>query len=204
MINLSILIPSWFAYVTACRKKSNCTSNTTAGHHWHFFSYKNPQNFYSHQLIYSDNILLPAILLWNEAWNLFWSSILTFMDLRFHKIQTCTRPCNIVFVILNCFCLIFSYYLSKFAFVYLWLHGNKTATSKSNSTHGIMIAASSQIPYFIWQDFRMQQKWISISVVDVEVTILHTFYFVNLQCLFNKLLWADTKRLQEIGWGVFC
>ena len=62
-------------------KKSNCTSNITAGHHWHFFPYKNPQNFYSHQLIYSDNILLPAILLCNEAWNLFWSSILTFMDL---------------------------------------------------------------------------------------------------------------------------
>ena len=142
MINLSILIPSWFPYVTTCRKKFNCTSITTAGHHWHFFSYKNPQNFYSHQLIYSDNILLPAILLCNEAWNLFWSSILTFMDLRFHKIQTCTRPCNIVFVILNCFCLIFSYYLSKFAFVYLWMHGNKTATSKSNSTHGIMIATS--------------------------------------------------------------
>ena len=81
MINLSILIPSWFPYVTTCRKKSNCTSNITAGHHWHFFPYKNPQNFYSHQLIYSDNILLPAILLCNEAWNLFWSSILTFMDL---------------------------------------------------------------------------------------------------------------------------
>ena len=73
------------------QKKSNCTSNITAGHHWHFFPYKNPQNVCSHQLIYSDNILLPAILLRNGAWNLFWNNILTFMDLRFHKIQTCTR-----------------------------------------------------------------------------------------------------------------
>ena len=75
----------WFPHdsltLKHAEKKSNCTSNITAGHHWHFFPYKNPQNFYSHQLIYSDNILLPAILLCNEAWNLFWSSILTFMDL---------------------------------------------------------------------------------------------------------------------------
>ena len=116
MINLSILIPSWFPYVTTCRKKFNCTSITTAGHHWHFFSYKNPQNFYSHQLIYSDNILLPAILLCNEAWNLFWSSILTFMDLFAFSNSACFY--NVLF----CFTTAFTHSKPEKVILHWWGH----------------------------------------------------------------------------------